>query len=698
MRVPVTLALLLGLFAPIAAADVARTWAYYPGISAPGVNGIAVVDLDGDGAIEIVATGGHVSGQDRPYGLVALRPDNVGQEIVDILALEEHQRVWGSIQVDPFVPGQFWAALGDLGGNAEALVAYKDLPLREVRRLPLPEGPFSLHQIVDVDGDGNTEALGLSGGLFPDFGKLTIIDLDSGQVEWTDTVTGQFPLAGQLDDDAALEIIFGGDLVHTETGRVLDGATRELEWTYPDGFAGRPVIGNFHGSADRLEFGIYGGGFFRIFVSEPSYSPLREFTATGGIALVHDFDVDGLDDLVTLGIALKIYSMAGGTEIRSTPGMNRPGFAVLADVGLAPGLDIVTNGNLTSAATLEIWSVDSGLQQFQMDAVRGPFSSLVHADLDGNGSKALAFTTQRLISGFSGLRLIVLNEQTGVRMQQNIEYVRPFGENHLPTLLAYDAEGNGGEDIAVTTHMQGGPSVIVLRGTDLQPIWQHVIANAEWDLTAGALLDQNQDGTEDLVVATAQQLFILDGRDGSEILRSDLLDQGVTTAIATGVLQSGGSPVILYALGATIHLIDPANASQLGSWTTTEPVRGLRLRHDQDGCAVIATVQSRLERLDCATGTLVDVRNLPAGSIFVDAPTGWDGDLIVADGERLQRIRDDAIVASSEFLDTHLGELNRGVVVMQTDGAMTTFVGGARGVYRVDLPLEEPMFEDGFEQ
>lgn len=681
---------LLALISMTAAADVARTWAYYPGISAPGVNGFAVVDLDGDGAAETVAT---ASG-----GLAVLRPESVGQEIVDMFLLEEFQRVWGSIQVDPSVSGQFWAALGDSGGNAQALVAYTDLPLREVRRLPLPAGPFSLHQIVDVDGDGDLEALGLSGGLFPELGKLTIIDLESGHVEWTDTVTGQFPLAGQLDDDAALEIIFGGDLFHTEPGRVLDGATRDLEWTYPDGFAGRPVIGNFHGSADRLEFGIFGAGFFRIFVSEPIYSPLREFTTSGvGIVLVHDFDLDGLDDLIGLGNLLKIYSMASGTEIRSTPGMNQPRFAVLADVGLAPGLDIVSNGNMNSTENLEIWSLDSGLQQFDMDALRGPFSALLHADLNGDGSKALAFTTQRRLTGVSGLRLIVLNEQTGVRMQQNLDYVRPFGENYLPTLLAYDAEGNGRKDIAVTTYMQGGPAVIVLRGTDLQPIWQHVIANAEWDLTAAALLDQNQDGTEDLVVATAQQLFILDGRDGSEILRSEVLGPGATTAIATGVLESGGVPVVLYGLGATIHLIDPANGSQLGSWTRSEPVRSLQVRKDQDGCAVFAILQSSLERLDCATGTLVDARDLPTGSIFVHVPEGWDDDLIVSDGERVQRIRDDAIVAGSELLDSQLGEFNRGVVVVQPDGAMTTFVGGANGVYRVDLPVEEPLFEDGFE-
>ncbi|MCB1636322.1 MAG: hypothetical protein KDI51_17170, partial [Xanthomonadales bacterium] len=414
-----------------------------------------------------------------------------------------------------------------------------------------------------------------------------------------------------------------------------------------------------------------------------------------GTAVIHDLNMDGLDDLFSFGTRLRVYDMTNGAELRNTLSVSRPNFSVLTNVGFDPGLDIVTNGNVTSADTMEVWSVDSGLQQFELQSVYGPMSALARADIDGSGTSRILLVTPA--GQFTDLNLYVLDEMSGIRQQQSLAFANPFGANAHPTLQTYDADGVGGQDIAITTQLFEGPTVIVLRGSDLQPIWQQVLTDLDTNLAASTLLDQNGDGTQDLIVATANRLVILDGRDGTEIVRSDSFAFGPTTAVTAGQLQAGSDPTILFALGADIRRIDPTTGVQLGSFAATDVVIDLQVVRSQQSCYVIATLPQRLERYDCATGLAIDARELPDGTLYANLPDGWDGDLVLSDGERLQRFRNSDLVAESELLDSRLGDFNRGLVIPGLDGSLTVFSGGARGVFRLDLPAEEPLFADGFE-
>ncbi len=701
MRAALTVLLLLP---SIACAEIRPLWSYFPGFPLPGINGMALQDLDGDGLLEAVITGSPTGGfgAGPDVHLAVLDHGPTGFKIASLLPLAGTGFA-GRILTVPLMPGAPPSVLMsqvEFDGTT-SLVQYSGIPLREISRVPV-ETNFQARQVVDVDGDGELEVLGLRGNRsFSTEGTPKIIDLATGATEWTDAVSAIAIGAGQLDADPALEIVIGQA---GAPGRVLDGATRQVEWTYLDGFNGWPVFGNFRGDNGSVqEFAIVGrDGPTRIFVAEPIYSPVAEIQ-TGEMRshAVADVNADGHDDLIIgdrQGGIITGYSTVLGTTLFQY-GSNTSGVSaiVIGEMNGSAGLELLHGAGLGSTGEDIVRVLDpmSGQIHFLEADERGPHSSVLLADLDSNMTRELVWASTESRSGYSGSTLMVLDASTGNELRRRENVLDPWGSNPGVSMATIDLENDGLLELVVGSGGYYDPEVAVLDGSTLADRWRVQIDEAGSYLTALVTMPFNADQVDDIVVATAQRIVVLDGSNGQELYRSDPFPMGWKTPLTVGDIDGDTQAEVAFAINQTVYILDPISGLT-ESHVMADNVLGLAIESSQAPCRMVITFSNRLEQRACTDSALLGTRLFEIEATFVGIPAGSDGPLVLSDGERVYRMQDDTITVQSIVFDNGLGERNRGVIVGGTD-EIDVYIGGMHGVHHIELPVEVPMFVDGFE-
>ncbi len=140
--------------------------------------------------------------------------------------------------------------------------------------------------VGDLDHDGIAELVAVIGN------QTQVLNLSDGQFQGPCRQLAKTLLAN-LDADSALEIALAGT-----PGLIYDGVTRQLDWSYPDGFgsylaAGRIGSGGTVGSAGALDW-----GYFTTFQGTP-WSPVWDFSVFDIDAVaVANLDGTGSDEFV----------------------------------------------------------------------------------------------------------------------------------------------------------------------------------------------------------------------------------------------------------------------------------------------------------------------------------------------------------------------------------------------------------------
>jgi hypothetical protein len=189
-----------------------------------GVQGWGEVDVDQDGKADLVTSGNGPASlllvYGRPHGSSAL---GLKQSLIlpplaiDALATVSH----GDTRVVSIGPDR-------------VARRYGGWPLAEIGAFEVAH-VTRIARIGDIDGDGELELLCAGQG------TLSAYSLPSGTPEWSMKVQAADLALATLDQDPALEIIVaGGD---SAPGLVIDGATRMLDWSRPEGFGTYVAIG-----------------------------------------------------------------------------------------------------------------------------------------------------------------------------------------------------------------------------------------------------------------------------------------------------------------------------------------------------------------------------------------------------------------------------------------------------------------------
>lgn len=695
-------ALLLAV--PMAAHASPVRWAHFPGIAGVNNSGIAVLDIDGDNHAE----GFIASNTSMHRGMLSVIGER-GGPLARVQVVPVEGEMIGKLLGGETQFGGRLLAQVEMPDNSVFLVEFGGFPLEEIRRTPLAQ-PMGLISLADVDGDGSTEILALQGNYWGFPAPLVILDLATMEVEWMDVGTAHAANTVQLDEDVALEIVVAGS-----PGRVIDGATRATEWTYPPGISDIVVVGELDLSVDGTEFASMGHGqsgiMLTLFRGAP-YSPLREVQTNiqdVQVAIAHDLDDDGSTEIIfTPAIAqpeIRIRTPATGLENHyTTPGLD---IAAIA----AGNMSGSTHAELLVAAYPNMFVYDdgrdaarvidsaSGAMLFALPKVTGGHSWTTVGDVDADGRDEVLYP---LVGGSTQGRidlLCSLDIDSGRRKRcLDIPGSWITASDVGPALGRFNELP--GEDVAVL-HWQ---RLSVHDGASFAQLWERQIADENTYFVAMETMLFNDDDISDIVVVTRYaQVQVFDGRDGvllwqSVTLAPDWPSQMPALLIAD--VDNDETQEILVSAEATVYSFDSNTRLLDWSHTTDMELSNLTQWGLGDACrlAVYDGQTGHLRTLRCDDQSQVGTdRTLPVAARSIRVLDSIGDRLLVAAAGKLHTISaNDAVTTWTDTLGDFLGAGDRLNVIPGTGDAFDVVAGTEASVIRVRIDASF-IFSDTFD-
>lgn len=675
-------------------------WEHYPGLTAPGRAGIVIGDFDGDGTAEaaVSASAWRLDASQPTSHLVAvlMAGANGSFDVASMLHLPDLQ--YGQLIRAPRegVANRLAAVIG--AGADSRIVILGDVPLRILRTIQAPM-VTQITSIADVDGDGQQEVVALAAGQVPwlDLYPM-VLDYETGAIEWLGGDAAADIGVAQLDNDPALELILAG-----VTGRIVDGASQALEWTWPNGFGDGILTGQFdEDGITRFATYQHGGSLVQMFRSSP-YSPESQFsTASIDVAKTVRLSESGPDRIAIGGDqwgSVTVHQARSGEQLFTVV---NPGHGVSAleigDIGAAAQARLVFGP--TARAGLQVFDLSTGALEYAQDVETGPFSSIVRGDLAGGGSDQVAYLARDLFaSGESNVKLHVLDAATGTHLRSRNVIDRAQSRTDLPIGIGrFNAAAR--QDIVVA----GGDSwgeVALINGATLQDRWRvgGAALFGQSEIDALAVIDVDHDEISDVLVATSSgRLFVLKGTSGSVLWQSDMLGNNGRVALVA-FRGANDDPRVVFARGNEIYLIDPGTRQILASTTTTHEVIGVTHLGTGSTCRLGVLLAGSIATLhDCMDLQVADQLAVPPSTLFLRALDSLGTRFVTASEGRIHEVAIDGRSATtSSMLGYGLGDYNQGDLRPALEaGRFELVIGSNYMVVQRQVEIDM-LFADGFD-
>ena len=466
-----------------------------------GYNGLHVHDLDGDGEEEILFT------STVPYGWGAWGGSR-------FFVMESTESGYAIAKASPLFTTDasrnesiLWLAVRDSGAGTTIHVLLADGTVRlydgatlapvDTVSLDLAVGSASL-TIVDVDDDGTDEYVVGSDQY------VGIFDITTQALEWSTADAVRDVEVGDVDGDGRNEIVLGN-------GRVLDGATRDVQWTYPDGFGQLLTLANTDTDA-ALEIVAYNGAYSLVAFDGEFNTPLWELRLDNDLSALTATNARGAWEIITgprQWGPVKSYVAATREAAWS---INNPEYATTnLAVGDPDGdgtIEVVWGAGHYSSGqdVLAVGDPTAEAVEFQTEDVDGPFRVQV-GDLDGDERLEIVAATESTRSGYSGGSVTAYDGATHARLwgYADIEGLDWYRGDFLG-LGVSDASGDGLAEVYLSTDRQ----TLVIGGRPPRALWQNA---DQQDGTVFAFADIDGDGSVEVVMGnTSGQVTVLDGQ------------------------------------------------------------------------------------------------------------------------------------------------------------------------------------------
>lgn len=662
------------------------TWEHRPWFGNTASRGLVNADLDGTGRELVVVTGATrswISTSNFTSVLGAVDYVNGTLDLRRIRTLSNPEILRGIRTVRS---GNADRIVGIVSRGAEdELVTWAGLSLTEISRVRVPQG-IELRQIADIDADGEIEVLGLQKRHTSDWRGI-LLDYRTGVTEWLGDADTANIDGAQLDTDPALEMVISR---WSEPGLIVDGASRSVQWSYPDSFGSQTLFGNFSGGAESLEFAtpFALGSHLRKFVSQPAFSPVAEFLVSDlfqvNLRKVIDIDQDGVDEMVVSAAetsAFKAISMETGArrfEFFTTPNYSRgPNDFTIARIGDAQEPKLVfgttTDPALSFEHVLAIADPRTGVIESAHRQVPGPHLVSVVDDINADGRPEV------LIS--HGATASVLDLETGTR-----RYSAQFEVMNLQaTLMPARRRPEGTLDLF---SIWAG-RIQLLDGTTLSPRWQYQPPGTHI-FNSGKTYRFNEDTIPDLVVSATGGIHVLDGATGAELYRTVPLSAEATSSTQVAVADTNLDGVADFAYGRNqnLYFVDRATNGLVPIPAAPSTILDLRFEGSGADCRLIVGLSDRLERRHCVSGVLLSTRPFGFEVHGIIEFTDSSGTLVLGSGQRLHVLHPSGRVTTSPPLGTEVGVRNNGVVLTSSPQRVEVIVGSEQSVNRLTLDLD----------
>ena len=502
--------------------------------------GFATADFDDDGRTDLaVAANGPA---------IILRIDGVGAggwltKQTLVVQTPTPSPYTGEVPVAWTVPGPDRLILLTNAGEA---IEFSGWPLRETRRFAISSSASS-GAIGDVDADGVDELVVTAGS------TVAAYSLQTGAQEWSAPYQAAEVKLAQLDADAALEV-----LLARTPGVVLDGATRAVDWSYPDGFGAYLAVGRFGADAAAWFAGARDWGNVLVMRASP-WSPVWDFQNFDNDALAAcDAGGDAREEIIVgdgqWGDVLVIDSDTHQPR-RTIPHAEHGTTALAtADFDGDGDCDIAFSGSSSYGASwlYHVYDAASGTVLHEPTNFTGALEALAIADLDGNGTRELVLATAT-----EPTRLRVTDLATGRLLWE----LAGSGGNandafYLKTrrVLVAQLDADAALEIVLAgTALYDGRVTVVDSGTrEVQrqigtysagPMRSREVSDA-------AILDFDRDGVQDIVVATqaatsganGARLHVFSLQSGATLWESVAMGTGFADMKGVLVAQSDDDP------------------------------------------------------------------------------------------------------------------------------------------------------------
>lgn len=393
---------------------------------------------------------------------------------------------------------------------------------------------------ADLTGDGGDELLSVCGD-----GTLFVAD-ERGSGWSLPGIGGTEIVVGQMDDDPALEIA-------TTTGRVIDSATRSVQWTHTQAFGAHLQVADIDGDGrDEL---IASEAWYWVWAYDverqlPKWSLRAELDI--GAILMADIDGDGVKELMLGDGQWGQVHAYDPVTLQPKGSVNNPEHGVtqiaVADLDGDGKPELIWGAGATSSGPDHLYVADwaTRLIRWQNPDLVGPFIGPAVGDLDGDGVAEIVVVSSASNAGYASGRILVFDSRTLALLAMSPGVAGGSSTwTGVHDLKLRDTDGDGRQEIIIAADWLYDGLIEIYRydgASTFQRVWTNSTRPRGAPFHSVELADVDGDGHLDVLAGVG---WAHTGQEGTYVYAYD----GVTGAEKWRTLHLGGSFVDSLVLG-----------------------------------------------------------------------------------------------------------------------------------------------------